>query len=153
MTKIWITYHTKHGNCKNVCENLKSILSEKFDVSIGDVMNIKPEVIVKDSPHLLIIGSRIIIGGPDKKVKKFVNKLGSILQHPISKAATLYTHSLEWESKYAKMAKFLEDNQVVKEVMPEILNIKMVKTKGPAEPDQDKNINDFAEKVAEFVIK
>lgn len=153
MAKIWIIYHTKHGNCKSACENLKSILSEKFDVSIGDVTNINPEEIANDSPKLLIVGSRIIVGGPDKKVKKFVNKLGSILQNPISKAATIYTHSLKWELKYAKMAKILEDNMVVNEVLPEILNIKMVKTKGPAEPDQDKNINKFAEKVAEFITK
>ncbi len=153
MIKIWIIYHTKHGNCKSACENLKRILCEKFDVSIGDVANIKPEVVAKDSPHLLIVGSRIIIGSPDKKVKKFVNKLGSNLKNPISKAATLYTHSLEWDSEYAKMARILEDNKIVKEVLPEILNIKMVKTKGPAEPNQDKNINAFAEKVAEYIIK
>ncbi|MFX1442798.1 MAG: flavodoxin family protein [Promethearchaeota archaeon] len=153
MVKIWIIYHTKHGNCKSVCENLKSILSEKFDVSIGDVAKIKPDLIVEDSPHLIIVGSRIIIGSPDKKVKKFVNKLGSILPNPISKAATLYTHTLKWESNYAKMAKVLEENNVVKEYLPDILNIKMIKTKGPAEPDQDKNINEFAEKVSEFITR
>ncbi|MFX1453724.1 MAG: hypothetical protein ACFFCM_23035 [Promethearchaeota archaeon] len=153
MAKIWIIYHTKHGNCKSACENLKSILSEKFDVFIGDVSSIKPEVIAEELPHLIIIGSRIIIGNPDKKVKKFIKKLGSILHNPISKAATLYTHTLKWESNYAKMAKILEVNKVVKEVLPEILNIKMSKTKGPAEPNQEEKINDFAERIAEFITK
>ena len=85
----------KTGNCEKACEKLKKGLSERFDVNIGDVTKIKPEEIANDLPDLLIVGSRIIIGRPDKKVKKFVNKLGSILQSPISKAATIYTHCLK----------------------------------------------------------
>jgi len=151
--KIWIIYHTKHGNCERVCEELKSILSGKFDVSSADITKINPEDIANDLPDLLIVGSRIIIGRPDKKVKKFVNKLGSILQNPISKAAIIYTHCLKWENNYAKMANLLEENKIANELLPEILNIKMIKMKGPAEPGQENNINEFAEKVSDFIEK
>ena len=153
MVKIWIIYHTKHGNCENVCEELKSILSGKFDVSCGDVTKIKPEDIINDLPDSLIVGSRIIIGGLDKKVKKFVNKLGSILQKPISKAATVYTHCSEWDPKYGKMAKILKDNKVADDILPQILNIKMQKIKGPAEPGQENKIDEFVEKIAGFIEK
>ena len=41
MVKIWIIYHTKYGNCGEVGNELKNKLIDKFDVSIGDVKNIK----------------------------------------------------------------------------------------------------------------
>ena len=51
------------------------------------------------------------------------------------------------------MAKLLEDNKVANDILPEILNIKMIKMKGPAEPGQENNIIEFAEKVIDFIEK
>ena len=151
MVKIWIIYHTKYGNCGKVGEELKNKLSDKFDVRIGDVKKIKLDDITKDIPNILVVGSRIIIGSPDRKIKKFIKKLGSKLEKPISKAATYYTHVLEWEPKFAKMAKLLKDYKVADEIFPEILNIKVQKTKGPAESGQEKKISEFTEKITKFI--
>jgi len=151
MVKIWIIYHTKYGNCRKVGEELKNTLSDKFDVCIGDVKKIKLDDITKDIPNILIVGSRIIIGSPDRKIKKFIKKLGAKLETPISKAATYYTHVLEWDSKYAKMAKLLKDNKVADDIFPEILNIKVRKTKGPAESGQENKIRFFTENISKFL--
>ncbi len=151
MVKIWIIYHTKYGNCGKVGEELKNKLIDKFDVRIGDVKKIKLDDITKDIPNILVVGSRIIIGSPDRKIKKFIKKLGSKLETPISKAATYYTHVLEWDPKYAKMAKLLKENKVANDIFPEILNIKVQKTKGPAESGQENKINEFTERITKFI--
>jgi len=151
LTKIWIIYNTKHGNSEKVCEDVKSKLSDKFKISIGNVTKITPEAIANDRPDLLIVGSRIIVGRPDKKVKKFVTQLGTILKEPIPKAATLYTHCLEWDQKVAKMSKIIKDSRVANDILSEFLEIKMEKMKGPEEPGQELKYQNFAERVAVFI--
>ncbi len=151
MKKVWIIYNTKHGNCKALSEKIGDKLSENFEVKIASVKNLSPEDIVSTNPDALLVGARITIASPDKKVKKFVRKLGKILEEPIPKGATFYTHLLDWREKYSKMASELKVGNVCNEICPEVLNVRMQGMKGPAIPEQDDKINKFIESVAGFI--
>lgn len=151
MKKIWIIYYSKTGNCQALCDEVGSKLSESFEIKIRNVKEIKLEDVVNDSPDALLVGARIVIGNPDKTIKKFVKKLGTKLSKPIPKAATLYTHASNWQDSLGKMANILKENNVAEEVFPEVLEIKLAGMKGPAETGQESKINEFVEKFSNFI--
>ena len=151
MKKIWLIYYSKTGNCQALCDEVGSKLSENFEVKTRNVEQIKLEDIVNDSPDALLVGSRIVIGNPDKTIKKFVKKIGSKLSKPIPKAATLYTHGSSWKDSYGKMTKILKENDVVEEIFSEILEIKLDGNRGPAEPGQENKISVFVENISNFI--
>ena len=151
MAKIWIVYNTKHGNCGKWCEEVETKLQEKYEVKINSVKEITPNNIANDPPDMVIVGARIVVGSPDKKIKGFVKKLGGLLKQPIPKAAILYTHGSPWDEKFNKMEKILKENNVVDDILPEVLEIKMAGVKGPAEPDQDYKVSKFIDNVSYFV--
>ena len=49
------------------------------------------------------------------------------------------------------MEKILKENNVVDDILPEALEIKMAGVKGPAEPDQDYKVSKFIDNVSYFV--
>ncbi|MFX1316958.1 MAG: hypothetical protein ACFE9T_13940 [Promethearchaeota archaeon] len=151
MTKIWIIYNTKYGNCGIWCEEVESRLKEKYDVKKNSVKEITPNDVANDPPDVLLVGARIVVMSPDKKVKGFVKKLGGLLKQPIPKAAILYTHGSPWDDAFNKMGKILEENDVANDILPEILEIKMAKTKGPAESDQGYKVDKFIDNLTYFI--
>ena len=151
MTKIWIIYNTKYGNCGIWCEEIERRLKENYDVKISNVKEITPDDVANDPPDVLLVGARIVVGSPDKKVKGFVKKLSGLLKQPIPKAATLYTHGSPWDDDFDKMGKILEDSNVANDILPEVLEIKMAAVKGPAEPDQDYKVDKFIDNLAYFI--
>lgn len=151
MKKIWLIYHTKTGNCGKMCEDLAAHLKEKYELKTGNVKELNPEEIIADNPDVLLIGSRITIGSPDKTIKKFVKKLGLKLEKPIPKAATLYTHASTWDENFGKMAKILKEHNVAEDVLPDVLEIKLEGAKGPREPNQEIKITEFAQKLSNFI--
>jgi len=153
MVNVWIIYNTKHGNCKKVAEEVGEKLSNKYDVKIKQITEIKPEDLANEKPDILIVGARIVVGSPDRKIKKFLSRLGKLLESPISKAATLYTHVLKWDASFAKLPKILKENNIAENICTDFLGIKMAKMKGPAESGQDNKIKVFIEKVSEFISK
>jgi len=145
-----LIYHTKTGNCGAVCDEVGKKLKEKFEVKISNVKEIKPDEIASNPPDILIVGSRIVIGSPDKTIKGFVKKLGKALKQPIPKAATIYTHGMDWDDAFAKMSKTLKENGIATDVLDRPLEIKLEKTKGPFEPGQEPKIEEFVRKLSEF---
>lgn len=100
---------------------------------------------------MLLVGSRILTGSPDKVIRKFVKNLGLKLSKPIPKAATLYIHGSSWKDSWAKMAKFLKENDVAENIFLEILEIKLDGNRGPAEPGQENKISLFVENISNFI--
>jgi len=151
MEKIWIIYHSKHGNCKKLADEIGSGLKGKYDVHIGDVVDLKPEAIVQENPDALLVGARIIIGKPDRKVRKFVSSLGSLLEKPIPKAACFYTHGAAWSSKANTLVQQLKDDKAADELCTEVLSVRIQKMKGPAATGQDEKIRKFIDNISAFV--
>jgi len=145
-----LIYYTKRGTCGAVCDEVGKKLKEKFDVKISNVKEIKPDEIASNPPDILIVGSRIVIGSPDKTIKGFVKKFGKALKQPIPKAATIYTHGLDWDDAYAKMSKILKENGIATEVLDRPLEIKLENEKSPFESGQEPKIEEFVRKLYEF---
>jgi flavodoxin len=147
-------YHSKSGNCKNLCIELAKKLENDFEVRTDEVKKIKPKDLSTNPPDLLIVGSRITFGKPDKTIKGFVQKLGNKLEVPISKAATFYTHMSPWDENAAQMDNILKENNVVKEILSDFLEFKIQDTgkmSGPPEPGQESKIDAFVDKIRNFL--
>ncbi|MHA2430960.1 MAG: flavodoxin family protein [Promethearchaeota archaeon] len=147
-------YHSKSGNCGKLCEDIAKKLNVRYEIRTDEVKKIKPEDIGKHPPDVLIVGSRITFGKPDKIITGFVKKLGKKLNSPISKAATFYTHMSPWQNSFAQMNDILKDNNVVKEFLPDFLEFKIQdtgKTSGSPEPGQEPKIDEFVNKVQNFI--
>ncbi len=147
-------YHTKSGNCRKICEDITEKLKDKYEIRTDEVKRIKPEDISNHPPDVLIVGSRITFGKPDKTITGFIKKLGKKLEAPIPKAATFYTHMSPWQSDFAKMKSTLKENNVAKEILLDFLEFKIQDTgkmSGPPELGQEPKIDDFVGKVREFI--
>ena len=147
-------YHSKSGNCGKLCEDIAKKLNGKYKIRTDEVKRIKPEDIGSHPPDVLIVGSRITFGKPDKTITGFIKKLGKKLNSPISKAATFYTHMSPWQNTFAKMDDILKENNVVKEILPDFLEFKIQDTgkmSGPPEPGQEPKIDKFVNKVQNFI--
>ena len=147
-------YHSKSGNCGKLCEDIAKKLSSKYEIRTDEIKRIKPEDISKHSPDVLIVGSRITFGKPDKTITGFVKKLGKKLDSPISKAATFYTHMSPWQNSFAIMDSILKESNVVKEILPDFLEFKIQdigKMSGPPELGQEPKVDEFVNKVQNFI--
>ena len=147
-------YHTKSGNCGNLCEEIAKRLENKYEIKADEVKKIKPNDIVKNPPDLLIVGARIMFDKPDSTITKFIKKLGKKLNSPIIKAAIIYTHMSPWKASVAKMEDILKENNVVSEILSDYLEFKIQDTgkfTGPPEPGQEPKINEFIDKVQKFI--
>jgi len=147
-------YHSKSGNCGKLCEDIAKKLNDRYEIRTDEVKSIKPGDIGNHPPDVLIVGSRITFGKPDRTITGFVKKLGKKLNSPISKAATFYTHMSPWQSSFAKMDDILKENNVVKEILPDFLEFKIQDTgkmSGPPEPGQEPKIDEFVNKVQNFI--
>ncbi len=152
MKKIWIIYNSKYGNCRKLSEELAYKLKKDFDVKISNISDISPESIVNEKPDAILVGARIIIGKPDKKIRKFLFKLADCLDKPIPKAGTFYTHGETWIEDHSTLIPQMMDLNITEDIFLEILEIKLQKIKGPAEPGQEKKINEFIETFSHFVL-
>lgn len=147
-------YHSKTGTCKKLSEDIAEKLRDSYEVRIDEVKKINPKDIIKNPPDVLIVGSRITFDRPDRTITSFVKKLGKKLDSPLSKAATYYTHMTPWEEFKAKMDDTLKENKVAEEILPEYLEFKIQdtgKTTGPPEPGQEAKIDDFVNKLQNFI--
>lgn len=151
MSKICIIYRSKFGNCKELSQQIASDLSQENEVFLREINDISPEDIVKMQPDLLLVGCRIIIGKPDKNVKRFLEELGTHLDEPIPKAAIYYTHGSEWREKYNSLIETIKSYNVCEDVYMEMLEIKMRKFKGPAEPGQESKVESFVDSISHYI--
>lgn len=147
-------YHSKSGNCENLCEDIAKKLNSNFKIRTDEVKKINPKDLSINPPDVLIVGSRITFGNPDSTIKGFIKKLGKKLESPLPKAAIFYTHMSPWEKDYAKMESILKENNVAKEILPNYLEFKIQDTgkmSGPPELGQEPKIDDFVSKVRDFI--
>jgi flavodoxin len=147
-------YHSKSGNCRNLCEDIAKELASKYDVKTGEVKDIKPQDLVIYPPDILIVGSRITFGRPDKTITGFVKKLSKKLMSPIPKAATFYTHMTPWQEGFAKMEDILKSNNVAENILLDFLEFKIQDTgkmSGPPESGQEPKIEEFINKLQNFI--
>ena len=153
ITNVWIIYHSKSGNCAKLSEDIAKKIGSKYETRINEVKSIKPGDISNHPPDVLIVGSRITFGKPDKTITGFVNKLSKKLNSPISKAATFYTHMSPWQSSFARMGDILNKSNMV-EILPECLEFKIQdlgKMTAPPEPGQEPKVEEFVNKVHTFI--
>jgi len=148
-------YHSKSGNCKTLCEDIAKKLGGNFEIRTNEVKKIKPKDLSSDPPDILIVGSRITSGRPDKTISGFIEKLGNKLEVPVSKAAIFYTHMSPWQNENAQMESILTESKVAKEILPDYLTFKIQDTgkmSGPPEPGQEPTIDEFVNKVRNFIV-
>ena len=153
-SNIWMIYHSKSGTCGNLCEDIAKKLNDRFKVKTNEVSRTKPQNLCDEPPDVLIVGSRITFGKPDKTITDFVKKLGKKLNSPIPKAATFYTHMSPWQTSFAKMGNILKENNVATEILPEFLEFKIQDTGkmyGPPEPGQEPKIDEFINRIQNFI--
>ncbi|GEM_PF-2846813 len=150
--KLLLVYSTKFGNCRGLCEELATRLQDKHTVNTGNVKDLKPKDIAGEPPDGLIVGSRVIIGSPDRASAKFVKKLGSILDSPIPRAAVFYTHGGPWKDGYEKMSGIVTNAGTADHVLETPLSIKLQSQKGPREPGQEKKVDEFIDKLDAFLV-
>jgi len=146
-------YHTKSGNCGNLCNEIAERLKEYYEIRVDEVKQIRPEDISNKPPDFLFVGSRITFGKPDKTITGFVKKLGKKLNTPISKGAIFYTHMSPWQDT-AIMNNILNNSNVIKEILPDYLEFKIEDTgkmSGPPEPGQEPKVEKFIRNVQNFI--
>ena len=147
-------YHTKSGNCGKLCENIAKKLSDKFKIRTDEIKKIKPQNLCNSPPDVLIVGSRITFGKPDKTITSFVKNLGKKLNTPIPKAACFYTHMAPWQENFAQMESILKENNVAKNILSDFLEFKIQDTgkmSGPPELGQEPKINEFVNKIQNYL--
>jgi menaquinone-dependent protoporphyrinogen IX oxidase len=147
-------YHSKTGTCGNLCEDIAKKLVNKYNIKTGEVKGIKPQDLIISPPDVLIVGSRITFGRPDKTITGFVKKLSKKLESPIPKAATFYTHMSPWQQGFAKMEDIIKRNNVAENILPDFLEFKIQDTGkmfGPPEPGQEPKVEEFINKLQNFI--
>ena len=67
--KIWILHDTKFGNGKNLAETLGNECPPEWEVKIGDLKQVSPQIVAEDAPQVLILGGalRAFQGAPASK--------------------------------------------------------------------------------------
>ncbi|MHA1293709.1 MAG: flavodoxin family protein [Promethearchaeota archaeon] len=152
MKKVWIIHNSKYGNSEKLANDIAINLESKFSVKVRSIKNIRPEEIGKENPHILIFGVRILATMSDRKLRKFISKIGQYLNKQIEKVAVFYTHAAPWRESFAKgMKKTLNKLTFINEVFSEFLELRMATIKGPAEPGQEEKIKNFIEKLINFI--
>ncbi|MHA1583820.1 MAG: hypothetical protein ACTSVU_03815 [Promethearchaeota archaeon] len=95
--KLWILYDTKFGNGKSLAELLKKEFSEEWEIKLGDVKEIPPNIVASDAPEALILGGaiRMFMGAPaSKKWLKQLNKQLNLFNRDIQYGCLFLTHAL-----------------------------------------------------------
>jgi menaquinone-dependent protoporphyrinogen IX oxidase len=154
ITNVWIIYHSKTGSCAKLGEDIAKKISSKCETRVDEVKTIKPGDISNHPPDVLIVGSRITFGKPDRTITGFVKKINKKLKTPVSKAAAFYTHMSPWQSSFARMGDILKENNVANEILPDFLEFKIQDTGkmwGPPEPGQEPKVDEFVNKVQNFI--
>lgn len=145
--KICIAYESKYGNGKKCVEHLQGVITKKgHDVEICSVREIKPKSLPQ--ADFYIFSTPTHIGGPPRKMKKFLKNL-EIKQEGVKYA--LMTTYLDPKTKALQiMEKLLQCKEMTK--VSDGLKIKVTGMKGPLESDYEKKLDTFAQDILEEVV-
>ncbi|MFX1339793.1 MAG: flavodoxin domain-containing protein [Promethearchaeota archaeon] len=154
MKNVWIIHNSKYGNSEKLSNEIAVGIKDKFNVKVGSIKRINPKEIAEDNPEAIIIGGRIIAFNTDRKLTKFIKNLDIYFKKPIPKIATFYTHSEPWTDKFSRgMRKALEKTTCIGDSCPEILDVAMQKSKGPAAEGQEEKIQNYIKNLLKFLTE
>jgi len=144
--KALLVYHSRYGNTKKVAEQISEGLKgiEDIQISIEHVNDVDLTKI--DIYDLLLIGSPINLGGPDRAVKKFIKNLSKApLKGNLYAVFDTYLNEKDRGKAVNKMEKLIiRKIPDVKMVSPG-LSIKVSEIEGPIVKDDLNKCREFGE--------
>ena len=150
--KALLVYHSRYGNTRKVAEliaeGLKSI--KNIQISIEHVKDV--DLAQSDIYDLLLIGTPINLGGPDRSIKKFIKNL-SKASFKVTLYAVFDTYLNEKDRQKAvnKMEKLINKKiPDVKMVSPG-LSIKVSEIEGPIVEEELIKCKDFGEMLTKHI--
>jgi flavodoxin len=136
---VCLIYYSKYGNGKEVVEHLGRIFQDRSHGStIYSISDLDPTKLPE--ADLYIFSSPTHIGGPPRKVKKFLKKLPQFKHDP---KYSLITTMMDPKSKtLQKMESILQPKGM--RIMTEGLSINVSGMKGPLESNYQEKLESFA---------
>jgi flavodoxin len=141
--KISIAYDSKYGNGKKCVDYLDSILSAKGNqTSVHYIRETSPESLPE--ADLYVFSTPTHIGGPPRKMKKFLKKLD--IKSENAKYALMTTCMDKNTKSLTKMTELLEPKNLTK--VTGGIKIKVTGMKGPLETGYEDKLKNFAMEIS-----
>ncbi|MHA1730027.1 MAG: flavodoxin family protein [Promethearchaeota archaeon] len=153
--KISIIYDSKFGNNKKVAESIAKHLKSNNDVTVGYAKDINPISLVEKNPEVIIFGGPIHADSPSQTIKKWIKKFDRNLSNnnkKIKKSAAFAVRLRECNVDY-KWRKIIKDLSIYNGFYSNILDLKVIGTKGPLEENAESKIGKFSEGLKSFIIE
>jgi len=150
--KTLLVYHSRYGNTKKVAELISEGLKSGKDVQISIEHVNDVDLTKMDIYDLLLIGSPINLGGPDRAVKKFIKNLSKApLKGNLYAVFDTYLNEKDHGKAVNKMEKLIiRKIPDVKMVSPG-LSIKVSEIEGPIVKDDIKKCREFGEMLIKHI--
>ena len=137
--KVCIAYDSKYGNGKQCMEHLKQTLSKRgHDVQLFSIRETKPRSL--PAANLYLFSAPTHVGGPPRKMKKFLKKLE--INKEGAKYSLITTYMNPNNKTLEKMDAIIKLHGMAKGA--EGIKIKVMKMKGPLEDDYKNKLDAFA---------
>jgi len=144
--KALLVYHSRYGNTKRVAELIVEPLKniENMHISIEFVKDV--DLTKSDIYDLLLIGSPINLGGPDRSIKKFIKKLS---RAPL-KGKLFAVFDTYWSAKDCQKAVNKMEKLIIKKI-PDVklvspgLSVQVSEIEGPIVKDDLIKCKEFGE--------
>jgi hypothetical protein len=155
-TKVWILHDTKYGNGKNLAELMGQEFPAEYEVKIGDIKLINPQVVADDSPDVLLLGGaiRMFMGAP--KSKKWMKDLGGACEkkiHKISYGATFLTHVLPAEKIHGygkRMLNKVKNSLIIEKSYSKCLFAQVSAIEGPFKSGEVDKAKEFVKDLVDW---
>ena len=155
--KLWILYDTNFGNGKILAELLKKDFSGDWEIKIGDVKEISPSTVVKDTPDVLILGGaiRMFMGAPkSKKWLKQLNTELNLANKEIEYGTLFLTHGLATGKIQGWCKRFLKKLEKAKRIVkpyPHLLTARVQDTEGPFIESELEKAKEYIHEFAKWI--
>jgi len=150
--KALFVYHSRYGNTKTVAELIAEGLKvkENIQISIEHVNDV--DLTKTDIYDLLLIGSPINLGGPDRSIKKFIKNLSKAsFKGTLYAVFDTYLNEKDRQKAVNKMEKLINKKiPDVKMVSPG-LSIKVSEIEGPIVEEELIKCKDFGEMLTKHI--
>ena len=144
--KALLVYHSRYGNTKKVAELISEGLKSVRDISISIEYVNDVDLTKTDVYDILLIGSPINLGGPDRSIKKFIKNLSKApLKGNLLAVFDTYLNEKDRRKAVNKMEKLITKKiHDVKMVSPG-LSIKVSEIEGPIVDEDIAKCKEFGE--------
>lgn len=137
--KVCVAYDSKYGNGKKCVEYFEKVVRTKgHNISVFSIHDVKPETLPQSD--LYIFSAPTHIGGPPRKMKKFLKNLN--IKTEGAKYSLITTFMDPSTKTLVKMSEILDKHNITK--ASEGVKIKVDGMKGPLGSGFQKQIDDFA---------